>query len=320
MLETRIAVLIDQDALIQRSQLLEDSQTASKTAITKRRNVERLKGSSNINPAKVDDAIAEMDDANALESTLSRQLQAISTNLHLSLRQHSRYTHEDAAMALLENARLSVAFQKQALREMEIARAELGRVGGGDVYGAKAQGQAQPHPQAQSQNSAPYQGQASQQRGVGQPPRNDGPSSHAQPQVQIQPQPAQQHQALPRQPIHTQAPAQQPGTQSMFLPSQHQQRQAQQQQRSSFDPRQQQNGSPFAQDPSHARRPQSQYHEQQQQQAHAGMAQSMVIPPSHVHPQGPAQPPGGQQGQRTMGRGGRRLDERQAARMLAGGF
>lgn len=50
------------DALQQRTQLLEDSQTATKSAITKRRNVERLKGSSNINPGKVDDAISEMDD------------------------------------------------------------------------------------------------------------------------------------------------------------------------------------------------------------------------------------------------------------------
>ena len=50
------------DALTQRTQLLEDSHAASKAAITKRRNVERLKGSSNINPAKVDDAIGEMDE------------------------------------------------------------------------------------------------------------------------------------------------------------------------------------------------------------------------------------------------------------------
>lgn len=49
-------------ALVQRTQLLEDSQTASKVAITKRRNVERLKGSSTINTSRVDDAITEMDE------------------------------------------------------------------------------------------------------------------------------------------------------------------------------------------------------------------------------------------------------------------
>ena len=50
------------DALIQRTAILEDSQSAIKNAINKRRNVERMKGSSNINPAKVDDAIAEMEE------------------------------------------------------------------------------------------------------------------------------------------------------------------------------------------------------------------------------------------------------------------
>lgn len=69
-----------------------------------------------------------MEDANALETQLGKQLGAISTNLHLALRQHSRHTHEDTAMALLENARLSVGFHKHALKELEIARAELGRV------------------------------------------------------------------------------------------------------------------------------------------------------------------------------------------------
>ena len=53
------------DTLLQRTQMLEDSQTAAKAAITKRRNVERLRGSSSINPLKVDDAIAEMEEVRA---------------------------------------------------------------------------------------------------------------------------------------------------------------------------------------------------------------------------------------------------------------
>jgi hypothetical protein len=47
---------------LHRIQVLEDAQNASKTAINKRRTVERLKGSSNISTQKVDDAIAEMQD------------------------------------------------------------------------------------------------------------------------------------------------------------------------------------------------------------------------------------------------------------------
>jgi hypothetical protein len=53
------------DALGQRTQILEDSQTATKNAINKRRNVERLKGSSSINPSKVDDALHEMEDVSS---------------------------------------------------------------------------------------------------------------------------------------------------------------------------------------------------------------------------------------------------------------
>jgi hypothetical protein len=40
--------------------VLEDAQTASKNAIHKRRAVEKLRGNTRIDPAKVDDAIEEM--------------------------------------------------------------------------------------------------------------------------------------------------------------------------------------------------------------------------------------------------------------------
>jgi len=62
------------DALGQRTQILEDSQTATKNAINKRRNVERLKGSSSINPSKVDDALHEMEDVSHSLSILTHCL------------------------------------------------------------------------------------------------------------------------------------------------------------------------------------------------------------------------------------------------------
>ena len=55
-----------QDALLHRTQILEDSQSAAKAAINKRRQVERLRGSSNISPLRVDDAIAEMEEVSVL--------------------------------------------------------------------------------------------------------------------------------------------------------------------------------------------------------------------------------------------------------------
>ncbi|WWC57566.1 uncharacterized protein I303_100098 [Kwoniella dejecticola CBS 10117] len=117
------------DALVQRTTLLEDSQTATKSAINKRRNVERMKGSSKIDPVKVDDALHEMGEANALETSLSNRLQAISQNLHLSIRTHSRHAHEDIAVALLEAARMSVMYHKQHLRELEALKPDLAKIG-----------------------------------------------------------------------------------------------------------------------------------------------------------------------------------------------
>lgn len=116
------------DALAQRTQILEDSHSATKTAITKRRNVERMKGSSSINPQKVDDAIAEMEEANAMEDRLTRHLNAISANLHTALRTHSRNAHEDVAVSLLEHARMSIIFNRQVLRELEALKPDLSRV------------------------------------------------------------------------------------------------------------------------------------------------------------------------------------------------
>ncbi|WRT63179.1 uncharacterized protein IL334_000082 [Kwoniella shivajii] len=117
------------EALVQRTTLLEDSQTATKTAINKRRNVERLKGSSKIDPVKVDDALHEMEEANTLETSLSNRLNAISQNLHLAIRSHSKHAHEDITIALLEASRMSVMYHKQHLRELESLKPDLNKIG-----------------------------------------------------------------------------------------------------------------------------------------------------------------------------------------------
>jgi Vps5 C terminal like len=50
------------ETLQQRTAVLEEYQAAVKTAISKRRNIERLKASSNIRPEKVDEALEEMEE------------------------------------------------------------------------------------------------------------------------------------------------------------------------------------------------------------------------------------------------------------------
>ena len=50
------------ETLQQRTAVLEEYQAASKTSISKRRNIERLKASSSINPSKVDEALEDLEE------------------------------------------------------------------------------------------------------------------------------------------------------------------------------------------------------------------------------------------------------------------
>ena len=51
------------ETLQQRTSVLEEYQAASKSSISKRRNIERLKASSSINPSKVDEALEDLEEA-----------------------------------------------------------------------------------------------------------------------------------------------------------------------------------------------------------------------------------------------------------------
>ncbi|WVQ64286.1 uncharacterized protein L199_002448 [Kwoniella botswanensis] len=365
------------DALLQRTTLLEDSQTATKSAINKRRNVERLKGSSKIDPVKVDDALHEMEEANALETSLTNRLNAISQNLHLSIRTHSRHAHEDVAVALLEAARMSVMYHKQHLRELEALKPDLKKIGtSAPVFvttpkiatGTPKQANTVLPPQVTPQaGRPPPQVQAQPQS---QPPMAHMPQGFAPvpPQVPSNPPlmpgppqiPQQAHPGL--QPSFNQQ--QQPRTPNSYpqfapqgLPYQQAQQVPQgyipQSQQSGFP---QQNQSGYNQQPAPVPRgypirppPPGPPGPPNQGFGHMNGTQSMFLPPPNQRPNsagpipGPGQghphdplsaggmtqsmmlpqharphTPGGGAG--TMGRGGRKLDERQAARMLAGGF
>lgn len=129
-----------------RTQVLEDAQTASKNAIHKRRAVEKLRGNTRIDSAKVDDAIEEMREvgsycimvysrlmtigqAQELDDTLARRVSAISTNLRAALQVHSRQAHDDAALMLIEHAKSKIMYEKQLLKELEAVRPEIANIG-----------------------------------------------------------------------------------------------------------------------------------------------------------------------------------------------
>ncbi|KAI6035047.1 Vps5 C terminal like-domain-containing protein [Pisolithus orientalis] len=106
------------EALLQRAGVLEEYQAAVKSAISKRRNIERLKVSSNIRPERVDEALEELEEANKYEQLLAQRANGISQNLHRALQVHSKTVTDDVTVALVEHARSSIMYEKQLLREL----------------------------------------------------------------------------------------------------------------------------------------------------------------------------------------------------------
>ncbi|KAL5636608.1 hypothetical protein ACGC1H_000533 [Rhizoctonia solani] len=118
------------ETLAQRTQVLEDYQSAVKSTISKRRQIERLKQSSNIRPEKVDEALEDLEAAHQVEQLFQRRVEGISENLHGALRVHARHTHEDIASMLIEHARANVHYEKARLRELEALKGDIEKANG----------------------------------------------------------------------------------------------------------------------------------------------------------------------------------------------
>ncbi|KAG9045479.1 Vacuolar protein sorting-associated protein 17 [Tulasnella sp. UAMH 9824] len=116
------------ETLQQRSQVLEEYQSAVKASISKRRNIERLKSSSNIRPERVDEALEELEEATKYEQILAKRVDGISQNLHKALHTHSRHTHEDITHSLIEHVRTSVLYEKQLLKDLESLRQDFASI------------------------------------------------------------------------------------------------------------------------------------------------------------------------------------------------
>ncbi|KAF9268204.1 hypothetical protein L218DRAFT_954573 [Marasmius fiardii PR-910] len=113
------------ETLQMRTGVLEEYQAAVKTTISKRRQIERLKASSNIRPDRVDEALEEIEEASKYEQVLARRAEGISQNLHRALDVHNRYANDDITTALIEHARSSIMYEKQLLRELEALRVDV---------------------------------------------------------------------------------------------------------------------------------------------------------------------------------------------------
>ncbi|KIK67806.1 hypothetical protein GYMLUDRAFT_154626 [Collybiopsis luxurians FD-317 M1] len=113
------------ETLQMRTGVLEEYQTAVKTTISKRRQIERLKASSNIRPERVDEALEEIEEANKYEQVLAKRAEGISQNLHRALETHNDYVNDDVTSALIEHARSSIMYERQLLRELEALRVDV---------------------------------------------------------------------------------------------------------------------------------------------------------------------------------------------------
>jgi len=113
------------ETLQQRTAVLEEYQAAVKSAISKRRHIERLKASSNIRPEKVDEALEDLEEANKYEQVLVRRADGISQNLHRALQTHRRLVADDITTSLIEYSRSSIMYERQLLRELESLRPDI---------------------------------------------------------------------------------------------------------------------------------------------------------------------------------------------------
>ncbi|RPD66970.1 hypothetical protein L226DRAFT_608237 [Lentinus tigrinus ALCF2SS1-7] len=113
------------ETLQQRTAVLEEYQAAVKATISKRRNMERLKASTNISAQRVDEALEEMEEANKYEQILERRAAGISQNLHRALDRHKRLVTEDVTAALVEHVRSTIMYERQHLRELEALKPDV---------------------------------------------------------------------------------------------------------------------------------------------------------------------------------------------------
>ncbi|KAJ3833225.1 Vps5 C terminal like-domain-containing protein [Lentinula raphanica] len=113
------------ETLQMRTGVLEEYQAAVKTTISKRRQIERLKASSNIRAERVDEALEEIKEASKYEEVLAKRAEGISQNLHRALETHNGHVNDDVTAALIEHARSSIMYERQLLRELEALRSDV---------------------------------------------------------------------------------------------------------------------------------------------------------------------------------------------------
>ncbi|KAG0217966.1 Vacuolar protein sorting-associated protein 17 [Mortierella sp. NVP41] len=105
-------------ALDYRLSVVGEYEAAIKSTESKRKTMERLRSSTNINPEKVTDSIDDLEDATLFEGNMRRRMEQISSALTKDMEGYRLQSQEDLLRALRQYSQRQIGFEKAKLEEL----------------------------------------------------------------------------------------------------------------------------------------------------------------------------------------------------------
>ncbi|KAF9915356.1 Vacuolar protein sorting-associated protein 17 [Lobosporangium transversale] len=106
------------NALDYRMSVLSEYDAAIKSTESKRKTMERLRSSTNINPEKATDSIDDFEDAALFEGNMKKRVEQISEALNKDLRGYKQQSQEDLLRALQQYSQRQIGFERAKLEEL----------------------------------------------------------------------------------------------------------------------------------------------------------------------------------------------------------
>ncbi|KAF9359430.1 Vacuolar protein sorting-associated protein 17 [Mortierella sp. AD094] len=105
-------------ALDYRLSVLSEYDSAIKSTESKRKTMERLRSSTNINPEKVTDSIDDLEDATLFEGNMKKRMEQISSALAKDLEGYKQQSQEDLLRVLQQYSLRQIGFERAKLEEL----------------------------------------------------------------------------------------------------------------------------------------------------------------------------------------------------------
>ncbi|KAF9908024.1 Vacuolar protein sorting-associated protein 17 [Linnemannia zychae] len=105
-------------ALDYRLSVVGEYEAAIKSTESKRKTMERLRSSTNINPEKVTDSIDDLEDATLFEGNMRRRMEQVSSALTKDMEGYRVQSQEDLLRALRQYSQRQIGFEKAKLEEL----------------------------------------------------------------------------------------------------------------------------------------------------------------------------------------------------------